>query len=136
MPKGSCFCGNVRFSYEGQPSVKALCYCTDCRKVSGSTYSTNLIVPESSFRVTAGKPKRISKKADSGNEITSFFCPDCGTTLWRQTVAFPGSKIVKAGTLDDDITITKEIPTIELWTSRRPGWVPGLPGTMQLAEQT
>ncbi|KAI1638249.1 Mss4-like protein [Biscogniauxia mediterranea] len=136
MPTGSCLCGNIRISYEGQPSLRALCYCTDCRKVSGSMYSTNLIVADSDFRVTAGTPKRFAKVADSGNEITSFFCPDCGTTLWREAVPFPGSKIVKAGTLDDADAIAKEVPAVELWACRRPAWVPGLSGTTQLQEQT
>ncbi|KAI0593224.1 Mss4-like protein [Biscogniauxia sp. FL1348] len=136
MPTGSCLCGNIRISYEGQPSARALCYCTDCRKVSGSMYSTNLIVAESGFRLAAGAPKSFSKAADSGKPITSFFCPDCGTTLWRESVLFPGSKILKAGTLDDADAITREVPTVELWTSRRPAWVPELPGTTRFSEQT
>ena len=51
-----------------------------------------------------GSPKTISKTADSGKSITSEFCPDCGTTLFRWGDAFGGKdgmKIIKAGVLDD-----------------------------------
>jgi hypothetical protein len=50
-----------------------LCHCKDCRKITGSTYSTNAIYPESAFKLTSGKPKEHSTKADSGNHITSSF---------------------------------------------------------------
>lgn len=52
----------------------------------------------------AGSPKTISKTADSGKEITSEFCGDCGTTLFRWGDAFGGKdgmRIIKAGILDD-----------------------------------
>ncbi|KAI1504742.1 Mss4-like protein [Biscogniauxia marginata] len=135
MPTGSCFCGNIRISYEGEPSVQALCYCIDCRKVTGSTYSTNLIVPDAEFRVLAGTPKRIAKIADSGHEIASHFCPDCGTTLWREGPAFPGSKIVKAGVLDDENALGELNPTVELFVSRRPGWVAGPSSTTKKSDK-
>jgi hypothetical protein len=35
-------------------------------------------VPSANFKVTKGTPKEISKIADTGKEITSCFCPDCG----------------------------------------------------------
>lgn len=92
MPTGSCFCGNVKYEYQGEPEMKvssmhhqrysicplnilqALCHCYDCKKISGGNYSNNFIVNEDGFKVTQGTPKTISKKADGGNEITSHFC--------------------------------------------------------------
>lgn len=87
--EGGCFCGNVRIKYSGEPQGKALCHCMDCRKITGSTYSTNLIIPGEGFEVTKGTPKTIAKKADSGNTITSHFCGDCGSTLW---CVYPGKR--------------------------------------------
>ena len=66
-------------------SSQVLCHCTDCRKVSGSMFTTNLFVASHALTLTSGTPKTFSKKADSGNAIVSFFCGDCGTTLWRET---------------------------------------------------
>jgi hypothetical protein len=64
--------------------------------------------------------------------MTSFFCGDCGSTLWRETASMEGLKIFKAGTLDDAEGMQKAKPQIELFTPRRIDWVPEIPGAHQL----
>lgn len=54
-------------------SDQALCHCADCRKITGSTYSTNAIFPEDKFKVTKGTTKQHAKTADTGNTIISHF---------------------------------------------------------------
>ncbi|QDS67883.1 hypothetical protein FKW77_008047 [Venturia effusa] len=129
--KGGCFCGSTRISYDGDAKMKALCHCLDCRKISGSTYSTNIIVDDSSFKVQ-GTPKEISKTADGGNTITSYFCPDCGTTLFRKGKTFEGKVIIKAGVMDDVQALEAAKPTAELFTEHRVGWVPETAGAQQM----
>ncbi|KAI1387670.1 Mss4-like protein [Hypoxylon trugodes] len=128
---GSCFCSKVRISFEGEPIRQATCHCYDCRKISGSTYSTNLIVPGAGFKLLSGEPKAISKTADSGNTVTSHFCGDCGTTLWRDGPSFGENKVVKAGTLDDVKALDGLKPGFELFSDLRVGWVAELPDTVQ-----
>lgn len=74
--------------------LQALCYCQDCRKISGSTYSTNLFVASDDFRVISGTPKQYSKLSDIGNTMTSNFCGDCGVTLWRESSGIPVSSVL------------------------------------------
>lgn len=50
------------------PPLQALCHCNDCQKISGSIFSTNVVVPGEDFKVT-GTPKVFTKTADSGNTI-------------------------------------------------------------------
>lgn len=94
----------------------------DCRKISGSTYSTNILVPSQGFKVTSGTPKTHVKKADSGNTITSYFCGDCGSTLYRETVSFGDNKIIKAGTLDDISALDSAQPSAELFPEHKVKW--------------
>ncbi|KAI3317751.1 Mss4-like protein [Xylariaceae sp. AK1471] len=131
MPEGSCFCGKVRYSYEGEPVAKVLCHCTDCRKITGSTYSTNIIVSGAGFKIVTGTPKTISKTADSGREITSHFCGDCGSTLFRDGASFGDSKVIKVGTLDDADALDKAKPAVELFAAERVGWVGEITGAAQ-----
>ena len=70
---GGCLCGNVRIVASGRPYRVGLCHCLDCRKITGSAYSTNAVYPEDGFKVTKGTPKQHTVKSDSGNEITSYF---------------------------------------------------------------
>jgi hypothetical protein len=111
--------------------LQALCHCLDCRKISGSAYSTNLVVPGDGFALLAGSPKQISKTADSGGSITSHFCGDCGSTLWRDGDTFGPSKVIKAGVLDDYDALEKAAPGVELYAPHRPSWVQPVSGAAQ-----
>ncbi|KAI0184937.1 Mss4-like protein [Xylaria flabelliformis] len=133
MSEGGCFCGKVRYSLEGEPEGKILCHCYDCRKITGSTFSTNLLVAGPSFKLTSGTPKSIGKTADSGREIVSHFCGDCGSTLWRDGASFGDKKIIKAGTLDDVDALDKAHPGVELFSEHRVSWVSPIPNAEQKA---
>ncbi|KAJ4359805.1 uncharacterized protein N0V89_000361 [Didymosphaeria variabile] len=119
--QGGCMCGNVRYSVEGEPAGK----------ITGSTYSTNAIFPSNQFKLTQGTPKQHSKTADSGKTITSHFCGDCGSTLFRETGSFEGAKIVKIGTLDDANALSDLKPAIELFAPTRIPWVQAVAGAQQ-----
>ena len=140
---------------------QALCHCVDCRKIGGANYSNNFVIPASQFNVTAGTPKEFSKTADSGKEITSCFCGDCGmeqppsiragiscqrpcflktdsgvgTTLFRYGETFggrDGMMVVKAGILDDVDVINSHKPGAELYAPERVKWVAQVEGTDDL----
>jgi len=130
MSSGSCLCGNVKVSYQGEPAGKALCHCLDCRKITGSTFSTNFMIPADQFHVDAGQVKQYTKQADSGNTMVSFLCGDCGTTLWRESTKYPGVKVLKAGVLDGEV-LSAEEPDKELFAPRRVKWVPQISAAEQ-----
>jgi hypothetical protein len=110
---------------------QALCHCNDCKKITGSTYSTNFIVPGEGFS-TSGNLKSIGKKgADTGNTVTSHFCPECGTTLFRDGATFGENKVVKVGVLDDTSLLNNAKPGVELYTPLRPQWVAAISGAGQ-----
>ncbi|KAH7312503.1 DUF636 domain protein [Stachybotrys elegans] len=127
--EGGCLCGAIRIKSTGDVVAKALCHCLDCRKITGSLFSTNIIVPEESFSVTKGTPKEFAKTADSGKTMTSYFCGDCGSTLWRASETYRGSKIIKAGTLDGDALEDTAKPAVELFVKNRIPWLPAFEGT-------
>src|ERR1700756_2601244 len=98
---GGCLCGAVRYECSGEPIFSLLCHCRDCQRQSGSGYAAAGRVPAASFRVTRGEPKRYTKTADSGNQVTRAFCPDCGCMLFLQVSARPDLVGIRVGTLDD-----------------------------------
>lgn len=132
VTEGGCFCGKVRYSISGEPVKKALCHCYDCRKISGSTYSTNAVMPEAGFKLLAGTPKQHTVKSDTGRTVTSHFCGDCGSTMWRDGEAFPGLKVLKVGTFDDVNAFDNFKPVAELFTPHRVSWVPAIEGAAQM----
>lgn len=89
-------------------------------------------MPGEGFSVTSGKPKTITRKGDdTGNEITSHFCPDCGTTLFREGATFGDAKVVKVGVMDDINAFEEAKPAIELYVPHRASWVTAVGGADQ-----
>jgi hypothetical protein len=81
--------------------------------------------------VNIGKPKQISKIADSGKSITSHFCGDCGTTLYRTGETFANAVIIKAGIFDDPEWPNQNVPKGELFAPERVKWVTKIDGADQ-----
>ncbi|KAH9215495.1 Mss4-like protein [Leptodontidium sp. 2 PMI_412] len=133
MPTGSCLCGNIAIEFTGQPTI-GLCHCLDCRKITSSLWAYNIIVSNEQLKVLRGTPKEYTKTADSGKSITTCFCPNCGTTLFRYGESFggkTGTKIIKAGILDDLNVINNGQPTKEVYTARRVTWLMPQEGAAQ-----
>ncbi len=77
--KGSCLCGAVRYSAEGEIGGFTACHCSQCRKQSGH-YWASAHVADEGLRVE-GEVRwfRSSEQARRG------FCPVCGSVLfWKR----------------------------------------------------
>lgn len=134
--EGSCLCGAVSVKVTGEPLEVRLCYCTDCRKVSGGTNSLNWCVQSSQVSISTVGDVSLSSVAvqgDSGGRMTGYFCSTCGTTLYRESTAFQGVMFVKAG-IFDDATIGARVPQVESYLKHRPKWMCALAGAEQKLE--
>lgn len=117
---------------------QALCHCLDCRKITSSTYSTNIVVPNdngSGFSVTQGTPREFRKAGDSGNVVTRFFCGDCGSSLWSQSATYGETRVIKAGILDvvmeEEEGDDKTKPLMEIYVRSRVAWREAVEGAVQ-----
>ncbi|KAH8835057.1 Mss4-like protein [Flagelloscypha sp. PMI_526] len=96
--KGSCHCGVVRFTVESSTNVPfALCYCSICRKTSGTGGATNLGGYSKSLNILQGKEHisvynavldRDTEKERRANSERNF-CSKCGTHLWLYDSTWP-----------------------------------------------
>lgn len=116
---GGCLCGAVRFTYDGPIGGAAYCHCEDCRKCTGSAFNVSLAFEGVHFKVIAGTPKGYTKQADSGHELTRYFCPTCGSPIYTSSPKHPDRVYVKAGSLDDP-TFVK--PAYQSWTRSSVPW--------------
>ena len=88
----------------------------------------NVIVSDKGWK-TEGNFKSISKIARSGNTITTYFCPECGSSMYRAGTGFPGQKVLQAGVIDNRDPINGLNMEVELFVPNRLSWVPKLVGT-------
>lgn len=115
---GSCLCGKVSFQCEGEPQFVGKCYCVDCRKASGTGHGTHVAMAADQVSMS-GVVKGYGRPADSGNIVTRFFCPDCGSAIFSTNDAMEGLQFIRASALDDPDQIT---PMLSVYTSRAPSW--------------
>jgi len=113
---GSCLCGQVRYSLEGEPFLTGLCHCLDCRKESGAMFTFYAKWPLSAFRVIG------TVKTARGRS----FCPDCGSRLFN---LHDDDVEIRLGSLDD--APTGLVPKQEGWTIRREHWLFPVAGAPQ-----
>jgi hypothetical protein len=65
----------------------------------------------------------------TGNLMTNHFCGTCGTLMYRVGERFPGTKILRIGTVDDfSLHETRLKPALELFIKDRVGWFGGVQG--------
>lgn len=98
--EGGCYCGAVRYSAEGEPMMKAECFCRECQYITGGNSLLAMAMPAENFAITKGTVKGY-KRADLENGVTREFCADCGTHLTTRAPGFEAGVILKVGTMDD-----------------------------------
>jgi len=95
---GACLCGNIRFEVLGPLPKLYHCHCSLCRKQSGSSSNSSLLVRATRFRWIAGEDKIARYAKDSG--YRSHFCSVCGSPV-PNPLRESGHIWVPAGLLDD-----------------------------------
>jgi len=77
MIQGSCHCGKVRWTFDGDPGDATACNCTICRR-----YGVLWIYDWQDERITVSGPTTAYTWGEKS--IGFHFCPDCGcVAYWR-----------------------------------------------------
>ena len=96
---GGCYCGQLRYRFEGEPMFQGQCHCRECQYISGGAPNMALGLPEQGFSYTQGEPAQFTRD-DLETPVTRDFCGTCGTHILARPPQFPGV-ILKVGTMDD-----------------------------------
>ena len=97
---GGCQCGSVRYVVTTGPIRLLACHCKECQRQSGSAFGMSMPVKKTSLTVT-GRTKQFTRGADSGNEVTGVFCPECGVRIYHVLKSTQDVVSIKPGTFDD-----------------------------------
>lgn len=136
----TCFCGAVQMAFPlKEPGYAGafICNCTDCRKITASTFASNFITKDSHTRFLRGEDNLSSwgqaETIATGYKMTNYFCKTCGSLMYRVGEGFPGVKIMRLGTVDD-FSLVEEVlkPGVEQFTKDRVGWLSGAQDVKQV----
>ena len=78
MHTGSCLCGAVSFSVEGELKAPDACHCSQCRRWSGHVWAST-DVPRESLAITGEDQIRWFQ---SSPRVRRGFCGTCGSVLF------------------------------------------------------
>jgi hypothetical protein len=129
---GGCQCGSVSYVVTAEPISLSACHCTECQRQSGSAFAMSMLFKKDSLTVT-GTTKQFTRIADSGNEVTCVFCPDCGVRIYHALKSAPALLALKPGTLADTSWLR---PHSFIWMKSSQGWVPVPDGVKTFERQT
>ena len=124
----SCRCGNLKATVTGEPVRVSVCHCLDCQKRSGSAFAVQARWPQDRLQIE-GRSKTFVNTADSGNQITFNFCPDCGSDVhYAIDGNFDGLIAIPLGAFDDPYFLE---PRFSVWEERKHDWVAILGGDVE-----
>ena len=116
---GGCLCGQVRYTITAEPTRSFVCHCRDCQHATGSSFAAGMSFPSESVSIQDDL-KSFGMPGGSGQILHRRFCPNCGSGVFVQSVARPGSMALMAGTLDDPTVFA---PAIEVFCEDAQPWV-------------
>ncbi len=114
--EGGCFCGALRFRFEGPPLGSMVCHCQSCRRLFAAPVVAWLTVASDRFEITRGKPAEMN----SSPPVKRWFCSGCGTHIGYQHAESLDSVEVATCALDEPNQFP---PTHHSWLSHDLAWV-------------
>lgn len=78
--EGSCLCGGVRFQVTEPFEAVVQCHCTNCKKLSGGTGTSNGRGRSEAIEILAGRELLRTYQPAEGTAKT--FCSQCGSNLF------------------------------------------------------
>jgi hypothetical protein len=116
--RGSCLCGGVRFEVTAPFLWANQCYCSRCRKHSGTFGGTQGRVPRDGFRLIAGEELIRTFRPDDGR--VKAFCSVCGSSLFGGDWPEGDEVAIRFGALDGEPGIR---PEFHVFVGSRAPWV-------------
>jgi hypothetical protein len=133
---GGCLCGGLRYEITRPPIVTYTCHCTVCQRLTGSAFSSALVVVAEACHFIRGELRSFRRTADSRRTVIRWVCAECGTWICNGAklgTAPPGTFVaLRAGTLDDTSWLR---PTAHFWTRSAQPWVTLPEGDMRFETQ-
>jgi len=100
MITAQCSCGAVTLSLPEASKLVVACHCIDCQRRTGAPFGVGAFYPAAAVTV-AGTPKQFTRLAASGGKVHSYFCPDCGSTVYWKADNLPAMVGVAVGAMAD-----------------------------------
>jgi hypothetical protein len=100
MVDARCACGALTVTLSEPSKLVVACHCVDCQRRTGAPFGVGAFYPLDAVAIS-GAAKEFVRDAASGAKVRSYFCPDCGSTVYWQADRLPSMIGVAVGALAD-----------------------------------
>ena len=127
----SCACGQLRVTATGEPDVVVACNCMACQKRTGSPFGVGAYYRRDRVPAIDGRSNGFERTAPSGRKLNTYFCPECGTSVYWTLEMRPDHYGIAVGCFSDPEFIR---PARVVWAENRHHWV-DFPDDMPVFDQ-
>jgi len=118
--EAKCACGELSIKVQGNPKLSLVCNCTNCQRRTGSTFGAGAYFENRQILEKKGLPNNFQGKSDSGNNITTSFCTNCGSTVFWEADIFKGMTAIAIGCFAEP---DFPEPSVSVWNQSKHKWV-------------
>lgn len=115
-----CLCGELTIKVQGNPKLSLACNCTNCQRRTGSAFGVGAYFENNQVIKKSGEPKHYQVITDSGKNITSSFCSNCGSTVYWKAEIFQELTAIAVGCFADP---NFPEPSVSVWNQSKLKWV-------------
>lgn len=131
---GGCHCGRITYEAEVEPGTVRVCHCSDCQKLTGTAFRTNIASLPGTFALKSGTPRIYIKTAESGNKRAHAFCPECGTPIYAASPEpNPSSYGLRVGGINERARLGA--PARQIWCGSALPWSMDISGVARVERQ-
>lgn len=98
MASARCSCGALTLTLPDGPQVVIACHCVECQRRTGAPFGAGAFYPATAV-IISGTAKQYTRDATSGGKVHSYFCPDCGSSVYWKADNLPSMIGVAVGAL-------------------------------------
>lgn len=117
--KAQCQCGQLSVETTQPSSAIVACHCIDCQRRSGSPFGTAVYHPTETLKIT-GVSKKYVRSTALGGEFRTYFCTDCGSTVFMDGDKNAGITGIPVGAFGDK---DFPAPVRSVWEQTMHHWV-------------
>jgi hypothetical protein len=88
MADARCSCGALTLTLLEPSKLVVVCHCLDCQRRTGAAFGVGAFYPVDAVAIS-GTPKDFTHDAASGGKVHTFFCPNCGSTIYWKADNLP-----------------------------------------------
>ena len=100
MAIAQCSCGALTLTLRKLSKLVVACHCLDCQRRTGAPFGVGAFHSIDAV-VISRTAKEFTRDAASGGKVHTYFCPNCGSTIYWKADNLPSLIGVAVGALAD-----------------------------------